>query len=243
MQSGYRVATGLALLFMAGCSDRAPTVVADAIYGGGDIVTMEGDSASYVEAVAVKDGRIVLVGSRAEADKLQGRRHGAGGPPGKDDASRVHRPACPPLHRSLDPADGNRVGDGMEYADRKVDCGTDPRGVHRPAEGTRQELYRPGEAAAGVGLFQALPWLALAGRAQHGIADATDRHLATVGARVLPQRWCAQVLQDHRGRFQEDAGVCELRPGARVRGGPLHGDQADPRLHRQSGAVQEGPRR
>ena len=62
----------LALLGLAACAERTPTVVADAIYGGGDIVTMEGDSAIYAEAVAVKDGRITFVGSRAQADKRKG---------------------------------------------------------------------------------------------------------------------------------------------------------------------------
>lgn len=45
---------------------------ADAIYFGGSIVTMEGDSASYVEAIAVKDGKLVFVGSKAGAEKMKG---------------------------------------------------------------------------------------------------------------------------------------------------------------------------
>jgi hypothetical protein len=45
---------------------------ADAIYYGGDIVTMEGDSAAYAEAVALKDGKIIFVGSKADADKMKG---------------------------------------------------------------------------------------------------------------------------------------------------------------------------
>ncbi len=45
---------------------------ADAIYFGGDIITMEGDSATYAEAVAVKDSKIVFVGSRADAEKMKG---------------------------------------------------------------------------------------------------------------------------------------------------------------------------
>ena len=42
------------------------------IYSGGDILTMEGDTPTYAESVAVKDGRISFVGSRAEAMKQQG---------------------------------------------------------------------------------------------------------------------------------------------------------------------------
>ena len=45
---------------------------ADAIYYGGDIITMEGDSANYAEAVAVKNGKIVFVGKKADAEKLKG---------------------------------------------------------------------------------------------------------------------------------------------------------------------------
>ena len=43
---------------------------ADAIYYGGDILTMEGDSATYAEAVAVKNGNIVFTGSKADAETL-----------------------------------------------------------------------------------------------------------------------------------------------------------------------------
>lgn len=35
---------------------------ADEIYFGGDIITMEGDSATYAEAIAVKNGKIIFVG-------------------------------------------------------------------------------------------------------------------------------------------------------------------------------------
>lgn len=45
---------------------------ADAIYFGGDIVTMEGDSPSYAESVAIKDGKIVFVGSFSDAEKMKG---------------------------------------------------------------------------------------------------------------------------------------------------------------------------
>ncbi len=45
----------------------AGDVAADAIYFGGDILTMEGESPQYVEAVTVRDGRIILVGSKSAA--------------------------------------------------------------------------------------------------------------------------------------------------------------------------------
>ena len=46
---------------------------ADSLYFGGDIITMEGDKPEYVEAVAVKDGKIVFVGSKAQAQQYKGR--------------------------------------------------------------------------------------------------------------------------------------------------------------------------
>ena len=39
------------------------------LYYGGDILTMEGDEAQYVEAVVVEAGKIAFVGNRAEAEK------------------------------------------------------------------------------------------------------------------------------------------------------------------------------
>src|SRR5664279_151329 len=45
---------------------------ADFIYFGGDIITMEGDSAQYAEAIAVKNGKIVFVGSKEAAENMKG---------------------------------------------------------------------------------------------------------------------------------------------------------------------------
>jgi predicted amidohydrolase YtcJ len=59
----------LGLAFVGGCSKPkepadAAAVVADTIYAGGDIVTVN-DAQPTVEALAVKDGRILAVGARA----------------------------------------------------------------------------------------------------------------------------------------------------------------------------------
>ncbi|WP_164112973.1 MULTISPECIES: amidohydrolase [Sphingobacterium] len=66
----------LAVLFLTsliGCQQKASKeTAADAIYTNGDIITMEGDSANYAEAVALKAGKIVFVGSKTEAEKLKG---------------------------------------------------------------------------------------------------------------------------------------------------------------------------
>ncbi len=53
-------------------TDISKAVAADVIYYGGDIITMEGDSATYPEAIAVKAGKIVFVGNKADADKMLG---------------------------------------------------------------------------------------------------------------------------------------------------------------------------
>jgi hypothetical protein len=68
-----RVLTALSgLLAVAACSGPAPapapTVAADVIYFGGDIVTVN-DKQPTVEALAVKDGRILAVGTRADLQK------------------------------------------------------------------------------------------------------------------------------------------------------------------------------
>lgn len=81
MKTHLSLALGLALvLSVAACgknpADGSATAsvaeAADTIYLGGDILTMEGDTPQYAEALAVKDGKIVLVGSKADADRLEG---------------------------------------------------------------------------------------------------------------------------------------------------------------------------
>ncbi|MGB8322723.1 MAG: amidohydrolase [Candidatus Acidiferrum sp.] len=58
------------LLFVAGCGMGGPDAAstADRIYFGGDIVTVN-DAQPTVEAIAVKDGKILMVGTRAEIEK------------------------------------------------------------------------------------------------------------------------------------------------------------------------------
>ena len=80
----YRFAVrfaGAALLLLAGCSEPAPPAAsvtaadaADTIYYGGNIITINAAQPS-AEAVAIKAGRIVAVGVRADIEKA---RKGAG---------------------------------------------------------------------------------------------------------------------------------------------------------------------
>ncbi len=46
--------------------------ISKTVYSGGDIITMEGDNAEYVEALVEEDGKIVFVGTKTEALKLAG---------------------------------------------------------------------------------------------------------------------------------------------------------------------------
>ena len=66
----------IAALVMAACgqkpADTAPRAAADLIITGGPIVTMEGDQPTTVEAIVVDDGKIIFVGSRAEALEKKG---------------------------------------------------------------------------------------------------------------------------------------------------------------------------
>lgn len=62
-----RHATTLAAVVLTGCGPNPSGEVADAIYTGGPIVTVN-DAQPSAEAVAIKDGRIIAVGERAEVD-------------------------------------------------------------------------------------------------------------------------------------------------------------------------------
>ena len=71
----FVLASGLAML--AGCTEHTPPAAiagagagADTIYFGGDIVTIN-DALPAAEALAVKDGKIVAVGNRAEVEQAQ----------------------------------------------------------------------------------------------------------------------------------------------------------------------------
>lgn len=70
--SGRRARTGaLALFLLAACQKQEPTNTTQ-LFTGGSILTMTGDSAQYAEAVAVRDGKILAVGSRAEVATAAG---------------------------------------------------------------------------------------------------------------------------------------------------------------------------
>jgi predicted amidohydrolase YtcJ len=71
-------------LFLASCQNNQGNnatstdgldVSKSLVYFGGNIITMEGDSAQYADALAVKDGKIMFVGSKEEAMKAAGAGH------------------------------------------------------------------------------------------------------------------------------------------------------------------------
>jgi predicted amidohydrolase YtcJ len=62
------LAGAVAVAIVAACSTPEPKAAADTIYAGGDIVTIH-DRQPSAEALAVKGGKIVAVGTRAEVEK------------------------------------------------------------------------------------------------------------------------------------------------------------------------------
>ena len=65
------VSVGIVAFLIARGAGQSPEDAADAIYFGGDIVTMH-DAQPIAEAVAAKDGSILAVGARADVMKRQG---------------------------------------------------------------------------------------------------------------------------------------------------------------------------
>jgi predicted amidohydrolase YtcJ len=70
----------IALLAITGCNENKHTSTIDknsspTVYYGGDIITMEGNAPQYADAVTVKDGKILFVGSKEEAMNVAGEGH------------------------------------------------------------------------------------------------------------------------------------------------------------------------
>lgn len=69
----YLSMLAVVMVFMIAACTRspAPELVADVIYTGGDIITMN-DSQPAAEAIAIKDGKILMVGNEADIKKHKG---------------------------------------------------------------------------------------------------------------------------------------------------------------------------
>lgn len=78
-QTFARLAACVLLFALAACQGNPAISEAKetkaTMYFGGDIITMEGDSAQYAEAVVVKDGKILFVGNKEEAMQAAGDNH------------------------------------------------------------------------------------------------------------------------------------------------------------------------
>jgi predicted amidohydrolase YtcJ len=79
MKRSFQLFLFLTVIFLHACNtgtkqDQASDSVST-LYFGGDILTMEGDSATYAEALVEKDGKILFVGSKQEAMKQAGAGH------------------------------------------------------------------------------------------------------------------------------------------------------------------------
>jgi predicted amidohydrolase YtcJ len=64
---------GITLLFS--CNETVKKENTVAVYFGGDIITMAGDTPEYAEALVINDGKIVFVGSSDEAMTAAGKGH------------------------------------------------------------------------------------------------------------------------------------------------------------------------
>lgn len=58
--------------FSSGCKDQNSKGSASEIFFNGDILTMVGDSANYVEALVIDDGKVTFAGSKTEAMMFKG---------------------------------------------------------------------------------------------------------------------------------------------------------------------------
>lgn len=62
-----RLIPGSVVFAVLALAAAGPLAAAETLYSGGDILTMAGDQPRYVEALAVRDGRIVFAGEKTEA--------------------------------------------------------------------------------------------------------------------------------------------------------------------------------
>ena len=71
-RTGFGLALGAALLLAACGRNASPPEATTTVYSGGDILTMAGPEPTYVEALAVRDGKILAVGTRNDVAKAAG---------------------------------------------------------------------------------------------------------------------------------------------------------------------------
>ena len=134
------LAVAAASLVLGACSKpgTAPATTGVTVYSGGDILTMAGAEPAYAEAVAVRDGKILAVGTRAEVAKAAG-----AGAAQVDLAGRTLLPGFIDGHSHL-----------LNYADSLVQANLNPPpigGVTKIADITAALQKLKGEIGAGDG--------------------------------------------------------------------------------------------
>ena len=72
-RGAFRAAVAATALILAGCAKPSDDTAPDTtVYSGGDILTMVGAEPAYAEALAVRGGKILAVGTRDEVTKAAG---------------------------------------------------------------------------------------------------------------------------------------------------------------------------
>lgn len=132
MRTRFLVSAGLAAT-LAGCSVLGGGEEgADLIIHGGSVLTMAGDTPAYAEAVVIDEGKIVFVGSEAEAMKLK-----VAGTEVKDLGGKVLLPGF------IDPH--SHFIDSLVLGDR-INVSAPPAGPAKDAEAIIAELKKGAEA-------------------------------------------------------------------------------------------------
>lgn len=72
MKKFSHIVTATVLLFSCSPQSDKKVETADAIYFGSNVCSIDGEFTRVAEAVAVKAGKVIYIGSRASAEKLRG---------------------------------------------------------------------------------------------------------------------------------------------------------------------------
>ena len=74
-KKSFLLILGICFLFSCQENEKKQTENDAIVYYGGDILTMVGENPEYVEAVVVKDGKILFAGESSEAMETAGKGH------------------------------------------------------------------------------------------------------------------------------------------------------------------------
>jgi predicted amidohydrolase YtcJ len=140
------LATTAMALALAGCSGLGSgNDGADLIINGGPILTMAGDSPTYAEAVVIDEGKIIFVGSEAEAIKLMVK-----GTKERDLGGKVLLPGFIDPHSHF--IDALAMGDRINVSAPPVGPASNPDEIVAALKaGAAQKGLKPGELLMGWG--------------------------------------------------------------------------------------------